>query len=476
MARGARLTDERAFWTIFARPYIPPYCADSAKRPRKSARMSEQPDQMPQATDAANTKARRTQARPTEAEVTDTARKKTGLRWRRPSFPIVCAAMAAESVAANVVHPVEPAFYISLALPDWIFGVAFASMALGLFLFAPFWGLVSDRIGRVRTLALTAVLYGLAQLAFLVSTTVPSIIVARFAAGATCAGFGVAAMAYVADISDARTCGRNMTLLAAVQSAATAMGYLVGGVVGQNDPGHSFILQFFILLLVAGMALLLLAEGGTFERAQEPLTLGRANPLAALAGTRELLSPWMCAFLASTVLACVASSAFDNSFNYYLRDQFSFPTTYNGYIYAAVGVLGLLANLTVGLRLQRARDGERALGGVLACAAVLLASTVFAVNMPVYLGLNIAFYIFNTLYVPMMQALSIQGDTGGHGKIAGLFQSAKSVGMVAGSLAAGFVYEVSPQLPFVMAAVSFALAAGAIAAARKIALMRGRRG
>ena len=32
-----------------------------------------------------------------------------------------------------------------------------------------------------------------------------------------------------------------------------------------------------------------------------------------------------------------------------------------------MGVLGLLANLTVGLRLQRARDGERALGGVLAC-------------------------------------------------------------------------------------------------------------
>lgn len=458
--------------------------------------MSEQPDQMPQAADSTRKEARRAQKRAIDAEVTDFARKKARriqrkpdeteptnsarkegrLRWRRPSFPIVCAAMAAESVAANVVHPVEPAFYISLALPDWIFGVAFASMALGLFLFAPFWGLVSDRIGRVRTLALTAVLYGLAQLAFLVSTTVPSIVVARFAAGATCAGFGVAAMAYVADISDARTCGRNMTLLAAVQSAATAMGYLVGGVVGQNDPGRSFILQFFILLLVAGMALLLLAEGGTFERAQEPLTLGRANPLAALAGTRELLSPWMCAFLASTVLACVASSAFDNSFNYYLRDQFGFPTTYNGYIYAAVGVLGLLANLTVGLRLQQTRDGERALGGVLACAAVLLASTVFAANRPVYLGLNIAFYIFNTLYVPMMQALSIQGDTGGHGKVAGLFQSAKSAGMVAGSLAAGFVYEVSPQVPFIMAAVSFALAAGAIVIARKIALTRGRRG
>ncbi len=382
--------------------------------------------------------------------------------------------MALESIGANVVHPVEPAFYISLALPDWVFGVAFASMALGLFLFAPFWGMVSDRIGRVRTLAVTCVLYGLAQLAFLVSTTVPTIVVARFAAGATCSGFGVAAMAYVADISDARTCGRHMTLLAAVQSAATALGYLVGGVVGQADPGRSFILQFFILLAVAGMAFLLLAEGPAFKRSQEPLTLAHANPLAALAGTRELLSPWMCAFLASTVLACLASAAFDNSFNYYLRDQFGFPTTYNGYIYAVVGVLGLAANLTVGLRLQQARDGEGALAAVLACAAALLASTVFACGMATYLGLNIAFYIFNTLYFPMMQALCIKGEASGHGKVAGLFQSAKSAGMVAGSLSAGFVYELAPKAPFVMAAMAFALATGAILLARSIGRAHGR--
>lgn len=394
---------------------------------------------------------------------------------RRPSFAVVCAAMALESVGANVVHPVEPAFYIALSLPDWIFGVAFASMALGLFLFAPFWGVVSDRIGRIPTLAVTATLYGFAQLAFLVSTTVPTIVLARFAAGATCSGFGVAAMAYVADISEARTCGRHMTLLAAVQSAATAFGYLAGGVVGQDDPGRSFILQFFILIAVAALAWLLLAESPAFARSDERLTLARANPLSALAGTRDLLSPWMCAFLGATVCACLASAAFDNSFNYYLRDQFGFPTTYNGYIYATVGVLGLAANLTVGLRLQRARDGERSLAVVLACAALALASTLFAASMPAYLGFNILFYVFNAMYLPMMQALAIEGDPDGHGKVSGLFQSVKSLGMVAGSLAAGFVYEASPQVPFVLAAVAFALAAGAALVARGIARTRGRR-
>ena len=393
---------------------------------------------------------------------------------RRSSFAVLCALMAAESVAANVVHPVEPAFYIALGLPDWIFGAAFAAMAFGLFLWAPFWGLVSDRIGRVPTLTITMFFYGVSQLAFLVSTTVPTILLARFAAGSFCSGCGVAAMAYVADVSDARATGRRMTLYAAVTGFATAFGYLVGGLVGDHDPGRSFVLQFFILAVVAACAWLLLREGPAWHASTHRLTLKTANPLAAFANTRAILTPWMAVFMVATLLACSASAAYDNSFNYYLRDQFLFPPTYNGYIYAVVGVLGLVANLTVGLRLQRSRDVERSLGWVLVCAAVVLAGTLFATAMPVYLGLNMLFYVFNSMYIPLMQALSIEADPQGHGMVAGLFQSVKSLGMVAGSLVAGFIYALNAQAPFVMAVGAFGLAAVATFGARSIALRRGR--
>lgn len=397
-----------------------------------------------------------------------------GNRGRRSSFAILCALMAAESVAANVVHPVEPAFYISLALPDWIFGAAFAAMAFGLFLWAPFWGLVSDRIGRVPTLAITMFFYGVSQLAFLVSTTVPTILLARFAAGSFCSGCGVAAMAYVADVSDRRTTGRRMTLYAAVTGFATAFGYLVGGVVGEHEPGRSFVLQFFILAVVALGAWLLLKEGAEWHPSSRKLTLKTANPLAAFANTRSILTPWMAVFMVATLLASSASAAYDNSFNYYLRDQFAFPPTYNGYIYATVGVLGLVANLTVGLRLQRSRDVERSLGWVLVGAAVVLAATLGASTMPSYLGLNILFYLGNSMYLPLMQALSIEADPQGHGMVAGLFQSVKSLGMVAGSLVAGFVYAVNVHAPFILAVLAFGLAAMATFGARAIALRRGR--
>ena len=127
---------------------------------------------------------------------------------------------------------------------------------------------------------------------------------------------------------------------------------------GKDDPTRSFVFQFFILAVVAVCTFILLAEGAGFHRSEQSLSIRRANPLSAFADARAILSPWMLAFLVATVCACLASAAYDNSFNYYLRDQFGFPTTYNGYIYAAVGILGLVANLTLGLRLQRSRDAE----------------------------------------------------------------------------------------------------------------------
>ena len=96
------------------------------------------------------------------------------------------------------------------------------------------------------------------------------------------------------------------------------------------------------------------------------------------------------------------------------------------------------------------------MGVVLLCAAAVLAATLLATTMPVYLGLNIVFYIFNSMYLPLMQALAIEGDPTGHGMVSGLFQSFKSLGAMVGALVAGFIYEASPLAPFVMAAVAFA--------------------
>ncbi|MBM6999803.1 MFS transporter [bacterium] len=394
---------------------------------------------------------------------------------RAPSFAALCAVMALETIAANMVHPVEPAFYIGLGLPAYVFGVAYAAMALGVFLLAPFWGVLSDRVGRVPVLAATTFVYGCAQLLFVMSTTVGTIVVARFLAGAFCSGCMTSAMAYVADTSGPERIGRRMAVYGAVLNLSTALGFLLGGVIGAGDPRVSFVAQFFVLALAALAGFALLVEGEAFERSRERISLRDANPLAAFVGMRRLASPWMIAFLAAAFGATMATEAFTNAFNYYLRDQFAFSTAYNGAIYAVTGVLGFAANLTIGMRLQRARHAELPLAVVLAGASVVLLVSLLARSMSVYLGIIVVFFILNAMFLPLMQALVVQSD-GGHGELSGLFQSTKAFGGVVGALAAGFVYAVGPTLPFVLGAVGFAAAAGATTVALRLARARGRGG
>ena len=45
-----------------------------------------------------------------------------------------------EYIACNLAHPMTPAIIKTLHLGDYMFGLAFAAMAITNFLFSPFWG------------------------------------------------------------------------------------------------------------------------------------------------------------------------------------------------------------------------------------------------------------------------------------------------------------------------------------------------
>ena len=58
---------------------------------------------------------------------------------------------AFENVVNNLAHPVTPVIIQTLQLPDYMFGAAFAAMAVTNFLFSPLWGKLSQTV-RMSTL------------------------------------------------------------------------------------------------------------------------------------------------------------------------------------------------------------------------------------------------------------------------------------------------------------------------------------
>ena len=77
-------------------------------------------------------------------------------------------------------------------------------------------------------------------------------------------------------------------------------------------------------------------------------------------------------FLLSTCLATFGTQGYDNSFNYYIRDVFSFPPSYNGYIKASTGLVALAANFTLNLWILRRFSPRRALLFLLPLCGVTL--------------------------------------------------------------------------------------------------------
>ena len=73
---------------------------------------------------------------------------------RKRSVLYLQVSVALYSLAANFAHPIEPAFFQKLNLPDYTFGVAFACMAFACFLFSPFWGKIAERIGIAKVMAI----------------------------------------------------------------------------------------------------------------------------------------------------------------------------------------------------------------------------------------------------------------------------------------------------------------------------------
>lgn len=351
-----------------------------------------------------------------------------------------------EVMAANMVHPVTPSFLTELEMPSFMFGAAFAAMSLTNFLLCPLWGSMGDNRSRVKTMGLTVFLYALGQFFFLKSRSIWQILLARLFAGAFSGGATVCFMAYVADCAEGERCGNGMAICAALTSAATSTGYLVGGVLGDISVETAFHGQILLLCLSAAGMLLTLKEGPYFVRGSGNIWKA-LNPFSVFTNSRAMFTVPTVVFLATAFLACFASTAYDNAFNFFLKDQFHFPPSYNGYIYAAIGIISVAVNMTLGLWLQRRTNCRTPLIVIFCVACAALFCSLLTSQMLPYISINMVFYLCNSMYLPLQQALAIRQCRADHGTVSGVFSSVRAVGMVTGSLSAGFLYELAPLLP-----------------------------
>lgn len=373
------------------------------------------------------------------------------------------------SMVCSFAHPVTPSLFKQLHLADYMFGVALAVMQLGNMLFSPFWAKISKRSSSRRTLLISSLGYGAGQLLFSQSKTVLQVILIRFLTGIFVGGIFVSMLAYVVNVSENESeRKKNLILMATLEGVFNAIGYFIGGMLGEIGVIFSVVVQAICLAVCAVLFYLvcvedrqILPEGGGDNRIDR-VFIRECNPFSVLVNGRILLKGMLGLMLGIAALQYFGQTCFDQSFNYYVIDQIGLSTGYNGAIKGVMGLVTLLANSTICVWLMKKTKLTRSLVYLLfICGVVILAS--LAVNaLAPYLVLNILFYASSCISVPMIQDLTTtwgKKHTGDSNLVVGYYNAMKNLGGILGALLAGFTYIVTPKTPFLCCAASFFLAA-----------------
>lgn len=366
-----------------------------------------------------------------------------------------------ESLAANLAHPITPTLIQNLGLPDYMFGLMYAGMAGTNFLFSPFWGRLADFVQSRTILLIGCVGYGLGQAFFWQASTPVTIMAARCFSGFFVGGLSVAMLTYLVNTSEAKTRSRNLTLHATITTVCSSFGYLIGGLAGEVSLDLAFLLQV-LALISSGVLFGLLLQKDRQPRTASlslPHVLKNANPFSAFIDGRKFMTLAFAVLFGIVLLSVFASTAYDQCFNYYIKDQFGFSSAYNGTIKAAIGLISLVSNMTLCLYIVNKTNVAHSSALLLLTGSLLMAGVLLTDAVTPFIILTVLYLGVNAISVPVLQSLvAAKAHSQNSNLVMGFYNATKSLGMVTGALFAGMIYGVSPRLPFFFAAISFGAA------------------
>ena len=365
-------------------------------------------------------------------------------------------AVALFHLATSLVHPVTPTLIVERGLDSSLFGVALAAMNLMNFLFSPVWGKLCGRMPIRRILLVGCLGYGLGQTIFAWAYTEWMVMAGRMFAGVFVGGIFTATAAYVVEsCEDPEVRGRNLTVMVTIQSVLSAVGYFVGGMLGVISVELAFGVQV-AALAATGLLFFGCCREEKVKTGGPRLTLGEVNPFRAFLEARHFMTPMLGLLFGVVMLGALGQNAFEQSFNFCIKDRFGLSSAYNGSFKAAIAVVSLVLNTTLGLWLIRKTDVRRSFVWVMAgCTLPLCAILAFDSLIP-FVAADILFFGCNALRLPILQNLAAsQAGTGSGSAVMGFYNAMKSLGGILGAFFAGILYGWGMKLPFLLAALAF---------------------
>lgn len=248
------------------------------------------------------------------------------------------------SLLANMGHPVTPELVVSLKMSSFMYGVMFAAMSIAGFVMSPIWGSLSDKYKDRRLfMYIPTIGYGLAQLGFGFSTSVPMIIFFRILGGAFSSSVFTNAIAYIIDETNLEERNKAIANYTAITGFGVSIGYLAGGYIGAKDYHYAFAFQAAGLLIHAVLMRLFLPKSQVHSKVEEASQENLKGSLKA--SFKTYLSTSLGVLLLIVLLTSFSNTTYSNGINYYLKKYLNLNPLQIGYYMAFTGIIGMIANI-----------------------------------------------------------------------------------------------------------------------------------
>lgn len=367
------------------------------------------------------------------------------IRNGKTSLMLIFLIVFIDLIGFGIIIPVLPTYAERYGADSLSVGALLASYSLMQFFFTPFWGRLSDKVGRRPVLLISLFASALGYLIWGLADSLTMLFVSRIVAGIGNANIAVA-QAYIADVTSEENRAKGMGMVGAAFGLGFVLGPAIGGVCAQF-----FGSQVIGYIASAFSALAFVLAIGTLK---EPLVRSNAGQDRFAVEPQfyfeTLKQPSLQGSLIIFFLSTFAFANMEATLVLLTEKWYHFDSAANSYMFAYIGVIMVLVQGGLIRRLS-GKVPERIL--ILVGAALITGGLVLTVTIKNTTALYIAIGLLavgSGLNNPSNQSLiSKLANPEKVGGVLGVGQSLSTLGRILGPIVGGWLFKyASDAMPY----------------------------
>ena len=367
----------------------------------------------------------------------------------------------------GIIIPITPILSRELGATATQAGLLMSCYSLMQFLFSPFWGRLSDRLGRRPILLFCILGEGFSYILFAYSRSLETLLAARILAGFFGASISTAS-AYISDITPTHERSKGMALIGVAFGLGFVFGPAIGGVLsiwGKQISPEAFFSTTFTALWVAGICFANFIFGWKFlteSLVEKALPRKKSSRLEMIAA--KIRTPTLGPLMAVYFLTSISMSSMEATLVYFMGEKFNWGLREVSFGFAYIGVMLVLTQGFIVRRLiPKVGERQTLLTGLI-FFLIGMTGIGLAPSIPMMAVTMTFLAIGNGLTNPStLGSISLISGADEQGMILGVTQSLSSLGRILGPFIGGLIYSsIAITAPFYFSGLMGVLGLGIV--------------